>query len=300
MPTYTWKIQFSEDYSDKFQQKGSIEKEKAVEEFQLFPWDKEIDDFKRRDDNPTVPKIIFNSDDQRQLIIETTNIKGYSVEYSNFVTNKFSDFYLSNNFEAKNFTAEEIIEFFFDNNIEPHIKLKDIPKEEKQLDEAAEKKKPKFTEFNYNPKHLKTIGFLPFIPIIGSIALLTVEKLKELGIFFHLFLLCTWLPVFVLHLTYIIKNAGAKILIDTQNHELTYIKGSKEIKFSRDNIDYCQVTFGHSMKGVFFDNYSYVWFILKDKTHVVITCFVADPSLIAETLNCKFTEKLRSMPFLPL
>lgn len=302
MATYTWKIQFSEHYPDQFVPKGTIDKEKAVEEFQLFPWDKEIDDFKRRNDNPTVPKIIFNSDDQRQLIIESTTIKGYSVEYTNLATHKYADFYISNSFEAENLTMEEMIELFFDNTIETRLKLKNIPNPEtSQVKEEKEKKTPKNVEFVFNPKHLKTIGWGSFMWLGISIGLIIIDKIKGGGlpIFVHLVLAFTWVPALLLHLNYYFKNLSAKVIIDTRNHDLTYIKGSKEIKFNRDDIFRCQVTTTKSSRATW-DNYSYVWFILNDKTYVSITCFIADPYEIVQTLNCKFEEAERTIPFLPI
>lgn len=47
------------------------------------------------------------------------------------------------------------------------------------------------------------------------------------------------------------------------------------------------------------DDYSYVWFILNDRTYVVITHFIGDPYEIVETLNCKYEEKAASA-FLPI
>ena len=111
MSIYTWKTQHSESYSDQFRLRGVIDKDKAIDEFQLFPWDKEIDDYKRSIDNPTIPKIIFESDDERQLHIEAISLKGFTLEYSNFPTKKYSEFYISNDFEKKNYTVEEMMDF---------------------------------------------------------------------------------------------------------------------------------------------------------------------------------------------
>lgn len=302
MPTYTWKIQYSENYSDQFQQKGLIDKDKAVEEFQLFPWDKEIDDYKRRNDNPTIPKIVFDSDDKRQLVISSVSNKGYEVEYTNLTSNKYSNFYLSSDFEKKNYAPEEIIEFFFDNDIEQHLKLKDIPSiKTTNAPEYKEKKTAKNVEFNFNPKHLKTFSWGSFMWLGISIGLFVIDKIKgdSLPIFVHIVLAFTWFPAIILHLTYYFKNNSAQVIIDTRNHDLTYIKGSKEIKFNRDDIFRCQVTSTKSGKATW-DNYTYVWFILNDRTYVSITCFIADPYEIVETLNCKYEEAERSIPFLPI
>ena len=298
MTTYNWKIQFSEHYSDEFKQKGTIDKEKAVEEFQLFPWDKEIDDYKRRDDNPTIPKIIFNSDDDRQLILSSTSNKGYEVEYTNIATNKFSDFYLSNNFEKKNYTPEEIIEFFFDDNLEQHIKLKDIPKLTEK--KPAEKKTPSNVEFSFKPslRPLFSFNFLLWLILFVGYAILLAKEptFPKWGLLLFAF---TWPIPIIVHLTYYLKNAGAKVIIDTRNHDLKYIKGSKEIKFNRNDIFRCQVTFSKSSRMSMCDDYSYVWFILNDRTYIVITQFIADPNEIVEALTCKFEEKITN-PFLPI
>ncbi|MDZ4665366.1 MAG: hypothetical protein SGJ15_10850 [Bacteroidota bacterium] len=106
MPPFTYKIQYAENFSDEFFQKGTIDKDKGLEEFQLFPWGKEIDEYVRSSNDPTIPKIIFNSDDNIQLIIEAVNNKDFSMEYSNFSSQKYSDFYISNDFEKKNLAPE--------------------------------------------------------------------------------------------------------------------------------------------------------------------------------------------------
>lgn len=253
---------------------------------------------KRRDDNPTTPKIIFDSADNRQLIISSTSNKGYEVEYTNNVTNKLSNFYLSSNFEKKNYTPEEIIEFFFDNSLEQHIKLTDIPK----LAENApkEKKSPKNVEFSFKPSLRPLLSFNLFfwlVLFVGYAILSAKEPTfpKWALIVFAL----TWPIPIIVHLTYYIKNAGAKVIIDTRNHDLTFIKGSKEIKFNRADIFRCQLTFSKSSRMSMCYDYSYAWFILNDRTYVVITHFIADPYEIVETLNCKFEER-GSGAFLPI
>jgi hypothetical protein len=295
---YNWKIQFSEHYADEFKQKGTIDKEKAVEEFQLFPWDKEIDDYKRSNENPSIPKIVFTSDDNRQLIISSTGNKGYQAEYTNSATNKFSDFYLSSNFEKKNYAPEEIIEFFFDNTLEQYLKLKDIPKP--AVDKPKEKKSSKNVEYYFKPSLRPLFSFNFFVWIILFVGYIILSNKEPTFPKWVLFLFAfTWPIPILVHFTYYLKNAGAKVIIDTRNHELTYIKGSKEIKFNRDDIFRCQVTFSKSSRMSMCDDYSYVWFILNDRAYIVITHFIADPYTIAETLNCKFEQKIAS-PFLPI
>lgn len=298
MTTYTWKVQFSENYADEFLQKGTIDKENAIEEFQLFPWDKEIDDYKRRDDNPTVPKIIFTSDDNRQLTLASTSNKGYEAGYTNMSTNKFSDFYLSSNFEKKNYAPEEIIEFFFENTLEEHIKLKDIPKPIEK--KPANKKSPNNIEYNFRPNFRPLFSF-NFFFWLGFSVCYTLLAMKEpfLPKWVLFFFAITWPIPVIVHLTYYLKNSGAKVIIDTRNHDLTYIKGSEEIKFNRDDIFRCQVTYSKSTRHSLCDDYSYVWFILHNRTYVVITNFVAEPTEIVETLNCKF-ETRAAGAFLPV
>lgn len=299
MPKYSWKAQYSENYIDKFQINGEIEKDNAIDQFQLFPWDKEINDYKRSTDNPTIPKIIFISDDQRQLQIEAVSSKGFTLEYFNFISNKCSEFYISNDFEKKNYTVEELIDFFFDSEIETHLKLTDILKE--IIIEAKERKTPKNVEFVFNPKHYKTLGLSTFLLLGTSICLLLIDKIKGLDLpyILHIALIITWIPSFILHFTYYIKNYSAKVIIDSRNHELTYIKGSYKVSFDRDDIFRCQVTKTNSNKSSW-DNYSYVWFILNDRTYISITCFITDPYDIVDALNCKYEEKPRSFPFLPI
>jgi hypothetical protein len=298
MTTYSWKIQFSEHYTDEFNHKGAIDKDRAIEEFQFFPWDKEIDDYKRSNDNPTIPKIIFDADDKRQLTISSTSNRGYQIKYINFASEKYSDFYVSSNFEKKNYTPEEIIEFFFENNLEEHLKLKSIPKA--SVKKPIEKKNPKNTEFSF--KHtfrpLFTLNFFIWLAVSVGYAVISAKE-STFPKWVLVIFVFTWPIPLIVHLTYYMKNAGAKVIIDTRNHDLTFVKGTKEIKFNRDDIFRCQITYSKSSRMSLCDDYSYVWFILNDRRYVVITHFIADPYEIVETLNCKFEER-SSGAFLPI
>jgi len=302
MSTYTWKTQLSKNYSDQFQPKGSIDKEKAIEEFQLFPWDKELDDFKRSIDNPTIPKIIFDSNDQRQLIIEAIDIEGYRVEYSNFSTGKFSEIYISNDFEKNNLSTEEIIDLFFDNTIEPHLKLKDIAIPGTEETEEKIKESPECLEFNFKSNNLSFISPRAFLWLGIALIYLRLSYVGEsnLPMLGNIFLISICLTPILIHLTYFLKNYSAKAKIDTRNHEITYMKGSKEIKFNRDDIYRCQVTTGKRSLYSTVHNYSYVWFILNNGKHITLTCFMADPYEIIAALNCKCEEKQSILPFLPI
>ena len=301
MKTYNWKIQLSEFYSDQFEDKGAVDKEKAIEAFQFFPWDKELDDFKRRNDNPTAPRITFNSPDNRVLDISSVNLKGFNVEYNNIVTKKYSAFYISNDFDKKNWTIEELIEFFFDNSLEEHIELENIPDEKEKVEKAkTEKRSSKNIEFAFDPQHIKTLGFSTFMLLGLSITFLTLEKIKgeKLPILIHFLFLISWLPSFILHLTYFLRNNRAKVIIDVNNHDLTFIKGETEIKFNREEIFRTLVTTVDNSR-LSWASYSYVWFILKDKRQVTITCFIDDPYKIVEKLNCKFEHRAKMIPILP-
>ena len=113
----------------------------------------------------------------------------------------------------------------------------------------------------------------------------------------HLVFAYCWIPSFILHLAYYLKNRSAKVIIDTKNHELTYSKDGKEIKFNRDDISRCQLVYAKSGRSSWI-NYSYVWFLLKNNTRVVITSLITDPEEIVEALKCKFETDQRTIPFL--
>ncbi|PBQ32978.1 hypothetical protein CNR22_14740 [Sphingobacteriaceae bacterium] len=302
MPAYTWKIQLTKHYSDEFLQKGSTDKEKAVEEFQLFPWDKELDDFKRSADIPTIPKIIFSADDQRQLVIEAININGFNIRYSNFLSGKFSDFYVSNDFEKNNFSTEEIIGLFFDSTLESYLKLEDIETTPTQIAEEKTEQSTEFVEFNFKPNHWHFISPRSFLWLVLGLLYLRLSYVNEnkLPMIGNVVFIFVFLAPTLIHLTYLLKNYSAKVKIDRIHNELTYTKGSTQIKFNRDDIFRCQVTTGkHSLYSTV-HNYSYAWFILNNGTHVTVTCFVADPFELVRALKCKYEEKVRTFTFLPI
>jgi len=209
-----------------------------------------------------------------------------------------SDFYLSSNFEKKNYAPEEIIEFFFDKVIEQHVKLKDIPKYTEK--KTVFKDSPNNVEFNFKPSLRPLFSFNFFITLGLSISYCILAfKEPTFPKWVLLFFAFTWPIPIIVHLSYYLKNAGAKIIIDKKNHDLTFIKGSKTIKFNRNDIFRCQVTFSKSSRMSMCDDYSYVWFILNNRTYIIITQFIAPPNEIVKTLNCKHEEKAATA-FLPL
>jgi hypothetical protein len=250
-----------------------------------------------------MPRILFISSDQKTLDISTNNLKGFHVEYSNLLSKKFSRFYVSNDFDNKDWTIEEIIEFFFDETLEPHLNLKHLHEEEPN-DNANPVRQVKKTsrniEFVHNPNHLKIFGYQAFFMLAFSASLLIIEQYKgiKLPIIIHVIGVLFWLPALILHLSYNLKNVSAKVIIDTKNHDLTYVKNGIEIKFNREDIFRAAIVTTGSGRTIW-RSYSYAWFILKDKRYVVITSFIADPHLIVDALNCKFDEETRLIPFLP-
>jgi hypothetical protein len=326
MPVFTLKIQYSQHFSDQFIQKGEVDKERAVEEFQLFPWDKEIDNYNRSTDNASAPHMVFTSDNGIELVIMGISAERFEMGYRNVAANKCSVFLVSNDFEKDDLTPEEIIELLFEGELENHLKLEEIPKEEdiehepvvkvkKEVKEMADlvvepkpkpgkagiKKNENEIEYTFKAVHsdILSIRFVLFLLASGIYLWLWANKELHVPFIFHFFFPVIWAPPLILHLTYLIKNSGAKIIINTNKHELTYIKGAKEIKFNREDIFRCQITFCSKPSSTCY-NYSYVWFILNDNRHVVVTHFVGDPLEIAETLNCKYEIKDRKAPFLPV
>jgi hypothetical protein len=202
-PSYTWKIQLSESYSDQFHQKGPIDKEKAIDEFQLFPWDKEIDDYRRRHDNPTSPKIIFTDANGRELMIAAINTKGYELEYTHTASGKRAELYISNSFESSALTVEEMIGLFFDNNIEQHLKLRDIPPP--QTHETKPKPVGKGEGTVFTPGSLSFINLTGFSWIVLAILYYLLWRHPENRMPFigNVFLAFLWLPPLVVHISYI-------------------------------------------------------------------------------------------------
>ncbi len=297
MNTFSCKVQLSNFYPDQFENKGVVDVSEAIDVFQQFQWDDEVFNYQNKVENITVPKIIFNNNNIK-LSIYTKSLKGFYLLYENLELNQYSDFFISNDFQTSNFNVEEIIEYLFDGTIETYLELDttEIPKIEKDINEP--KNVSKNLEFSYHPNHLKIMGYMPFIWFSVSIGFLIyfgIDYIK-LTVFLHIIISLFWLPLFILHLTYIIKNKNSKVIIDTNNHQLTYSKGDKEISFSRDDIFRCQIVTSESTT----TKYSYIWFILNDRTYVTITSFVADPYDIADALNCKYIEKTKKMPYLPI
>jgi hypothetical protein len=300
MLTYKCRIQFSEDFSDQFKHKDIIDLPKAIEEFQLFPWDSEIKKYKTSNINSTVPKIIFDSNDQRQLSINAVSENGYNLEYMNFLANQYANVFISNDFYEQTLTTEEFIERFFNHTIELELKLDNISKDTKIFPLNNPNQKDIIFSFKPNLRPLISFNFFLWLIVSISYFIFSTNNTHEFSKLVNFCLLLTWPIPILLHLTYYFKNYKAKVIIDTNNKSLKYIKGSKEILFNRTEIFRCQLTTCKSSSLSLCNEYSYVWFILEDRTYILITCFIADPYKIVEALNCKFEENERIVPLLPI
>lgn len=308
MSTYTCKLQRVNFSSDQFQDKGTVAKEKAVSLFKLFPWD---EPFKgdREEDDPPIPKLIFNSEDERQLIIYVTSWEDatFAIEYANFRTNAYSDFLITSDSKDNGWTVKTMIEFFFENTIEAQLEMsatvpeqtQALKRDEKKIETAkGERSKRPDIKLDFRPKHFRVIGFYTFFWM--GISILLVYLGIPIGV--QLLLTLAWLPAIFLHITYYLKDSGVQVIIDPRKQILTYRKGPGEIKFGLNDIVTCKiikvVTWTKSRSS--WDNYSYVWFTLKDGANVTITCLLADPLAIVETLNCNFEIKKKVFPLLPM
>ncbi|MCC6372992.1 MAG: hypothetical protein IT236_18460 [Bacteroidia bacterium] len=302
MMEHTWQTQSHTSFSDEFVSKGAISRESAIEAFQTFDWENEIAGYKKSNDKSTTPKIIFNAGNQCQLIIEATNELGYNLSYSNFASHKLAEIYVSNDFEKNPVTVEELIDLFFEGNIEPELKLSDLVITETANELQNNESTHNNVVFNYSKNHFRFFSPRAFLWLVLALVYARLMYLKTLAIpvFSALVLVLIFLmPVFI-HLQYLFKNYAARVMIDKDNHELSFIKGGKEIRFNRSDIFRCQYTIGKHSTLSTTHNYSYVWFILNDGRYICITCFVAKAEELLAAINCKYEIKYRLLPFLPV
>lgn len=293
------KYQYSTFETDEYQEKGVVDKEKAVEEFQFFPWDKHIDNFRKEPGHYIVPNISFISDSGCMLNISCRSLKGFDFTYSNS-KKEYAEFYISNDFEKNNWTAEDMICFFFDQEIEDKINLKaPITNRIENEFPISEKKqqKPQIIEFEFNPDFFSLANFLSlaWVCFCGFLCIIVSEKQSGAIPGFVLIGIVGSTPVF-LSITYAIRNFGARVTIDVRNRSLTYSKGKRSIIFNRKDLFRCQYTYGKRSP---FDSFSYAWFILEDGKYIVITHMITDPLAVIEALNCKYEAAERGTPFLP-
>lgn len=126
-PIYTCKIQLISFSDDEFEEKGIVDLEKALDIFEIFPWNEQFEDFKNGVDTLGIPSIIFQSSESKQLTIDAQDNTGFNLMYENKITSRYSMFFASNDYLKSNYKIEDVITMFFKNTLEENFKLEPFP-----------------------------------------------------------------------------------------------------------------------------------------------------------------------------
>lgn len=304
--TFICYIQKVDFFIDQVEEKGDVTLDQAIEIFQNFPFAEQLKEARERELTSCSPTVSFRSADGKVLAVWAQDDKGFSLHYNN--TKQVANFYISNDFEKnpRGLVVEEFIELFFNESIEQELNLTDIEIEKvSEVEENIESKpQPIYSDivkfsFSDTKKFKHLLWTLPFLGLALFLLKVDAQKNFSLGWGFHLFFSLLWLPSIIVHLTYLFKNNGAVVTIDTKSKTLSYEKNGQQIKFNRADIHNCEINEVRSYKAPW-NSYRYIWFVLKDSRQVVITNFITEPENIINALKPNFKVDRRTVPFLPL
>ena len=81
--SFSWNIQKVDFYIDQIEEKGHIDLEGAIKEFQLFPWQNQLEEVEKREMTSIIPTISFVSDRGEKLGIWMSDSSNFKLYYEN-------------------------------------------------------------------------------------------------------------------------------------------------------------------------------------------------------------------------
>jgi hypothetical protein len=295
--TITYNIQKVDFFVDQIEEKVQVDLDGAIDAFQNFPFEDQLKQAAQRELTSCLPTISFKNSDGKTLGIWAQDDKGFFLFYD--TGKQTSEFFLSNDFNKnpEGLTVEEFIELFFNGTIEQSIKLNDKFVEN---NDSNDKKTElgSIVTFSFSDTNKFTPLVWTILYFILALAIFRVDMVNkfEIGWGIHLLMGFFWIPGMILHISYWIKNNSARVTIFPKEKIIEYEKNGQVIKFSRNEINNCEVNEGRRI----WSGYSYLWIVLKDERKIIITSFIAKPELIVDMLNLNFKTRNRVIPFLTI
>jgi hypothetical protein len=122
---YKCTIQKVEFFGDEVEDKGLVDLESAVIEFQNFPFAEQLEELESQEMHSVLPSVSFAGEDYKTLTIWAKDDKGFFLHYYNGFQK--SDIYLSNSVEQnpEGLSPEDFIEYFYLGTMEEHVRMEE-------------------------------------------------------------------------------------------------------------------------------------------------------------------------------
>lgn len=301
---FTYNIQKVNFYVDQFEEKGQVTLKQAIEVFQSFPFIEQLEEKSNREMTSCWPKITFRTEDGKLLSIWAEHSDGFYLHYGN--GDKVSDIEISYDF-VKNphgLEVEDFIELFFKEKIEETIVLKEKETQEDYLfdkdipTEKSNHKRILTYSFDETPSFYHLHWSLVWFALTLFSFVTNIIKGGNLE-WVILVMAFFWLPNFILHTTYWFFSKGTYVSIDTISKSIEIERDGVIRKFTRKDIQTCELHEAKSSKAKAMGDYRYLLFELSDHSKIVVTNFVTEPENILEPLKLNYKVNGRTFAFLP-
>ena len=294
---FTYNIQKNDFLTDEAEEKGEIDFHSAIDVFQNFLFETQLEIAAQTESASYYPTITFKSDSANQLSIKADSLRGFDMNYDN--GSKMAEWFLSNdmNQNIEGLTVEYFIELFFKEKIENQLNLQ--PKNINS--EITDQSPDNIISYTFSPSLINLIDFL--LGVGGGLfaTWLAAETLtKDINPtiwIVQVLLFILWFPRIFFGITYFLHDRRVKVTIDSETNVINYEKDGDQVTFNRNDIKECFILRPPNWGSTIW--YSYIHIVLKDDKQVVITNFISKPEKIAEILklHCKCINS--SFPFLP-
>ncbi len=285
---YKCYLQHVESLPDVEEEVGEVNLEQAIQAFNDYPWEEQLEKADKRAMTSTLPTISFKSDENRILGIWTKNNEHFELHYEN--ETHYSDFSISYDLtiNQEGFSVEDFIVLFFEDKVETYLTLK--KKKERQ-----ERRKANFI-LRLETKHQGKF-FIPILVwlLVDSVAFYATE-FNEL-LFPNIMVLLLWLIPTLLYVNYWIINKDTVVEVKGKNANIKFSNGQVSLLFTRMDVASSKLVVTRSFLAPW-SLMSYLRITLKGGEVVFLTSLLGEIEAMLNGLDIHYQHERSVLPFL--
>lgn len=277
---------------------GTVNVHGALRLFWDFPFDEGMPAAGKRRKNSRIPTLSFEDDEGNRLNVWSETIEKFRIHYCKSDGRK-ADLLLDRH-EMKMKHADQVPDFirlFFKRKIEFWLTFS--PQGQGGNDQVAVSEKDTREFLFKDVRKFRFIRFSLFFLVVIGLPLFFFDLFNgfEMGVGLHLLCSFYWLPGIIFHFSYWIKNHDAKLIVNTQEKTLEYIKGMRHVIIKQEDVHHCELREAMSGRAPWAE-YCYLWIVLKNSRQIVVTNYLADPGEVLRLLKWPFELNRKGFPFL--
>ncbi len=298
---FKWKIQRVESEYNTYEEKGEIDFSRAIDEFQNFPWEEQIELMKEsKSEFENAPIIIFYNDRNQKIIISISDFEAFNISYESGSKYAYLKIFSDINKNKENICAEDVIAIFFEGKFEEIFECIEV-------EDTEEPQEPikKNIVFRFKIKNTYDGIFSLFVSLmIFSVGLMGLwliyigdrDNIWMVGLFMASFSFVFSLPGIILFFVYLRLNHDSTFIIDKDSNTFVYRDSKKELKFTKKEIDFCKLRYVENERRPWAD-YSCIIIKLKNGQKLYLSFFMGETDAILHEMNIRY-EKINS--FIPI